>query len=387
MNKSLVALAIGGLAIGMTEFTMMGILPDIAKDIQIDIPTAGHFISTYALGVVIGAPLLVLLSSKYPPKNVLMFLMLIFFVFNAFFVIAPEYNTLLITRFMSGLPHGAFFGVGSVVASQLAQKGKEAQAISIMFTGLTVANLLGVPIGTYIGHHFHWRYTYAIISLMGLITLLALYFWVPKIAPQENTNIKSQLSFFKTWQAWLLVALISIGTGGLFAWMSYIAPLMTNVAKIEGGKIPFIMILVGLGMVLGNLIGGKVADTFSPTKAAIYSFSAMTLCLIIVYFTVHIEFMAYLMSFVTGLVAFTIGSPLQMILINSAKGSEMLAASAGQASFNVGNALGAYLGGLPIAMGFGYNSPELVGAGMAACGALMAFALLLTQRSAKAKMA
>lgn len=385
MNKSLVALAIGGLAIGMTEFTMMGILPDIAKDIQIDIPTAGHFISTYALGVVIGAPLLVLFSSKYPPKNVLMFLMLVFFVFNALFVIAPEYNTLLITRFMSGLPHGAFFGVGSVVASQLAQKGKEAQAISIMFTGLTVANLIGVPIGTYIGHHFSWRYTYAIISCMGLITLLSLYFWVPKIAPQENTNIQSQLSFFSKWQAWLLVALISIGTGGLFAWMSYIAPLMTNVALIEGGKIPFIMILVGLGMVLGNLIGGKVADTFSPTKAAIYSFSAMTICLIIVYFTVHIEFMAYMMSFVTGLVAFTIGSPLQMILINSAKGSEMLAASAGQASFNIGNALGAYLGGLPIAMGFGYNSPELVGAGMAACGALMAFAFLITEGKNKIK--
>lgn len=379
MNKSLMALAIGGLAIGMTEFSMMGLLHDFSNDLEISIPKGGYFISIYALGVVIGAPILVMLSNKYPPKKVLMVLMLMFTAFHGLFVIAPEYHTLLITRFLSGLPHGAFFGVGSVVASQLAKKGKEAQAISIMFTGLTVANLAGVPLSTFIGQHYSWRISYSIIAAMGLVTFVALYFWIPNLEAQKDTDMKKQLSFFKTKKAWILVSMISIGTGGLFAWISYISPMMVDIALIEKQKIPIIMTLVGLGMVLGNLIGGKIADTFSPTKAVIISFSAMAICLVIVFATVHIQWMAYLMSFVTGLVAFTIGSPLQMMLIRNAKGSEMLAASAGQASFNVGNSLGAFLGGLPIALGFASNSPQWVGAAMALTGALIALYFLSMQ--------
>lgn len=383
MNKSLISLAIGGLAIGMTEFSMMGLLNDFTKDLNISIPQGGHFISIYALGVVIGAPILVMLSNKYPPKKVLMALMLMFTAFHALFIISPEYNTLLVTRFLSGLPHGAFFGVGSVVASQLAKKGKEAQAISVMFTGLTVANLAGVPLSTYIGHHYSWRIAYTIIAVMGIISFISLYFWVPKIPVQVDNDMKQQLSFFKTKKAWILVTMISIGTGGLFAWISYISPMMIELAQIQQQKIPLIMTLVGLGMVLGNLIGGKIADTFSPTKAVIISFTAMAICLIIVYATVHIQWIAYVMSFITGLVAFTIGSPLQMMLIRNAKGSEMLAASAGQASFNIGNALGAFLGGLPIAYGFAINSPQLVGAGMAFSGALIAMYFLSTQKDNK----
>lgn len=382
MNKSLLALAIGGLAIGMTEFSMMGLLTDFSKDLQITIPEGGHFISTYALGVVIGAPILVMLSTKYPPKKVLMALMLLFTTFHALFVLAPEYNTLLLTRFLSGLPHGAFFGVGSVVASQLAKTGKEAQAIAIMFTGLTVANLIGVPISTYIGQHYSWRIAYGIICILGIITFAAVYFWIPNIPAQTDNDMKKQLAFFKTKKAWLLVIMISIGTGGLFAWISYISPMMLQVAQLSKPEIPIIMTLVGLGMVLGNLLGGKIADTFSPTKAVIISFTGMSISLIIVYFTVHIPSMAYIMSFVTGLIAFTIGPSLQMMLIRNAKGSEMLAASAGQASFNVGNALGAFLGGLPIAYGFASNSPQWVGAGMALSGALLAFLFLMMQKSA-----
>ena len=373
LNKSLIALAFGGLAIGMTEFTMMGILPDIANDLKIDIPTAGHLIALYALGVVVGAPVLVLFTGKYPPKNVLLFLMLLFVAFNGLFAIAPEYNTLLISRFMSGLPHGAFFGVGSVVAAQLAGKGKEAQAISIMFTGMTIANLAGVPIGTYIGHHYSWRYTYLFISLLGLFTFIAIYYWLPKIETNQDGNLFGQLNFFRRWEAWLLVTIISIGTGGLFAWISYIAPMVTNVSKLDPDRVPFIMVLVGLGMFFGNLFGGKLADSISPTKAAMASFLAMALCLIVVYYTAHIEEMAYVMAFTTGLIAFTIGSPLQMILINTAKGSETLAAAAGQASFNIGNTLGAFFGGIPIAMGFAYNTPVLIGVGMASIGVVLSF--------------
>ena len=376
VQKSLLALAMGGLAIGMTEFSMMGVLEDFAKDLNISIPKAGNFISMYAMGVMVGAPTLIMATSKYSPKKVLIFYMLLFTIFNALFVIAPSYNTLLIARFMSGLPHGAFFGVGSVVAAQLATKGKEAQAISIMFAGLTFANLVGVPLGTKLGQVFSWRLTFGIITSLGLVTMLAISLWIPNLKNTNKGSLKEQLSFFKKWEAWVLILMISIGTSGLFAWISYISPLMTNVADLPKAKVPIIMTLIGLGMFVGNFIGGKLADTMSPNKAAIISFSAMALCLVVVYFTSHNEIMAYVMSFITGLIAFTIGSPIQMMLIKNGKGSETLAAAAGQASFNVGNALGAFLGGIPIAMGLGYNSQLWVGFIMASVGAIIACVFL-----------
>lgn len=372
MNKGLIALAFGGLAIGMTEFTMMGILQDIAKDQQIEITQAAHFIALYALGVVVGAPTLTIFTGKIAPKKVLLLLMLLFILFNGLFAIAPDYNTLAISRFMSGLPHGAFFGVGSVVAAQLVQKGKEAQAIAFMFTGMTIANLAGVPLGTYIGHHYSWRITYGIIAALGLITIASIYFWLPNMHNKTNGDLKQQLSYFKQAKAWLIVAIISIGTGGLFSWITYISPMVTKVGGLQEDRVPFIMILVGLGMFFGNILGGRLADTISPTKAAIACFTAMALTLVTVYFTAHIPSLAYVMAFVTGLVAFTIGSPLQMMLITSAKGSENIAAAAGQASFNIGNTLGAYLGGIPITLGYAYNSPVLVGVGMAGIGAMLA---------------
>ncbi|MEG1021039.1 MAG: MFS transporter [Myroides sp.] len=372
MNKGLIALAFGGLAIGMTEFTMMGILQDIAKDQQIEITQAAHFIALYALGVVVGAPILTIFTGKIAPKKVLLLLMLLFIVFNGLFAIAPDYNTLAISRFMSGLPHGAFFGVGSVVAAKLVQKGKEAQAIAFMFTGMTIANLAGVPLGTYIGHHYSWRITYGIIAALGLITIASIYFWLPNINNKTNGDLKQQLSYFKQAKAWIIVAVISIGTGGLFSWITYISPMVTKVGGLQEDRVPFIMVLVGLGMFIGNILGGKLADTISPTKAAIACFTTMALTLVTVYFTAHITSLAYVMAFVTGLVAFTIGSPLQMMLITSAKGSENIAAAAGQASFNIGNTLGAYLGGIPITLGYAYNSPVLVGVGMAGIGAMLA---------------
>jgi len=376
MNKGLIALACGGLAIGMTEFTMMGILQDIANDQKIEITEAAHFIALYALGVVVGAPILTIFTGKFAPKKVLLFLMLLFIIFNGLFAIAPEYNTLAISRFMSGLPHGAFFGVGSVVAAQLAQKGKEAQAIAFMFTGMTIANLAGVPLGTYIGHHYSWRITYGIIAALGLLTIASIYFWLPNIPNTTTGNLKQQLAYFKKIKAWLIVAIISIGTGGLFSWITYISPMVTKVGGLPEGRVPIIMILVGFGMFIGNILGGKLADRIAPTKAAIACFITMALTLLCVYFTAHITSMAYIMAFITGLVAFTIGSPLQMILITSAKGSENVAAAAGQASFNVGNTFGAYLGGIPIMYGYAYSSPVLVGVGMALIGALLAFIYL-----------
>ena len=214
---------------------------------------------------------------------------------------------------------------------------------------------------------------------MGFITFLALWFWLPAIQ-NTNKNFIGQLGYFKKWRSWLLIAIISIGTGGLFAWISYIAPMVTEVSGLPEGRVTVIMILVGLGMFFGNILGGKLADAVNPTKATILCFSAMVICLLAVHFTAHVSYMAYVMAFVTGIISFSVGSPIQMMLIRDAKGAETFAASAGQASFNMGNTLGAYLGGIPITMGFAYDTPVLVGVGMAFIGVLLTIAFLQSKK-------
>ncbi|UKT64316.1 MFS transporter [Pedobacter mucosus] len=376
MNKNLLPLTLGGLGIGITEFVMMGLLPDIAKDLSITIPQAGYLISAYALGVVIGAPLLIIIAGKYPPKKILIALMVMFTIFNAFSAFAPTFNTLFIARLLSGLPHGAFFGVGSVVASRIAEKGKSAQAVSLMFMGLTIANIVGVPLGTYIGHNFSWRISFAVVVLVGLITLLSLKLWLPALEAAKNRNLKSELSFFKKREAWIIIFMISIGTGGLFTWYSYIAPLMTEVAGFSPESVTYILMLAGAGMMVGNFIGGILADKYSPAKASAALLLIMVVTLTIVHFIAANQVLTLVMTFVTGAVSFALAAPIQMLMIQTAKGSEMLAASASQASFNIGNALGAFFGGLPLVYGFDYTSPAYVGAAMALVGSLFAFWLI-----------
>jgi len=376
MKKSLLALTLGGLGIGITEFVMMGLLPDIAKDLNITIPQAGHLISAYALGVVIGAPLLVVIAGSYPPKKILMVLMLMFTGFNAFSAFAPDYNTMFAARLLAGLPHGAFFGVGSVVASRLAEKGKEAQSVSLMFAGLTIANVIGVPLGTYIGHNYSWRYTFVIIVIVGIVTLLSLKSWMPALPATKNRDLGKELNFFKLPESWLIILMIAIGTGGLFSWYSYIAPLLTEVSGFAANSITYILVVAGLGMLVGNFIGGKLADKISPAKATLTLLIAMSISLLIVHYVSGNQVMAIIMTFVTGAIAFAAASPIQMLMINTAKGSEMLAASVSQASFNIGNALGAFLGGLPLAAGFDYTSPVSVGSIMALTGAAFAWMLI-----------
>lgn len=376
MKKNLLPLALGGLGIGTTEFMMMGLLPDIAKDFHITIPQAGHFISAYALGVVIGAPLLVAASSSIAPKKILFALMAMFTVFNTISCFAPNPTILFIARLFSGLPHGAFFGVGSVVASRLADKGKQAQAISIMFSGLTVANLLTVPLETYIGHHFSWRYTFGSVGLIGLITMLSIYFMLPALPVSRTGNIKSELKVFNRLDPWLIVLITSIGTGGLFCWISYISPLMTEVSHFSASTVPYIMVVAGLGMVIGNIIGGKLADKLKPISACVVLLIAMSVALLAIYFVSGSQVMSLISTFICGSLSIAIASPIQILMIQTTKGAEMMGASITQAAFNIGNALGAFLGGLPIAAGFGYTSPELVGVAMALTGACFAFILL-----------
>ncbi|NQX41132.1 MFS transporter, DHA1 family, arabinose polymer transporter [Pedobacter steynii] len=376
MKKSLLTLTLGGLGIGITEFVMMGLLPDIAKDLNITIPQAGHLISSYALGVVVGAPVLVAIAGSYPPKKILLALMVMFTAFNALSAFSPDYTTMLAARFLAGLPHGAFFGVGSVVASRIAGKGKEAQAVSLMFAGLTIANVIGVPLGTYIGHHYSWRYTFVIIVIVGLITLLSLKLWMPNLSATKDRDLKKELAFFKLPEAWLIILMIAIGTGGLFSWYSYIAPLLTDVSGFSPDSITYILVLAGLGMLVGNFIGGKLADRFSPAKASVSLLIAMAITLFIVHYISGNQVLSLVMTFITGAVAFALAAPIQMLMINTAKGSEMIAASVSQASFNIGNALGAFLGGLPLAAGYDYTSPVWVGTVMALTGALFAWMLI-----------
>ncbi|KFF10437.1 MFS transporter [Flavobacterium hydatis] len=373
MKKSLIALSLGGLTIGITEFVMMGLLPDIAQNMNVSIPVAGYLISAYALGVVIGAPLLVIIGRNYPPKKMLLILAMMLAVFNALSIIAPTYEILFASRLLSGLPHGAFFGVGAVVASRLADKGKEAQAVSIMFSGLTLANLIGVPIGTYIGHHFLWRYTFVLIAAIGLLTFLFIYLWMPNLESNKNESMKTQLQFFKKTEAWLIIAITAIGFGGLFSWISYIAPLLTNVSGFSPENVPYILILAGSGMVIGNFIGGKLADKFSAATTVIMLLFVMAIDLLLVYFFSYNQYASLFLTFLTGCVSFSIVAPIQMLMIQTATGAEMIASAAIQASFNIGNALGAFLGGLPLIAGYSYASPNLIGVGMSFLGMLFTF--------------
>ncbi len=375
-------LALGGLGIGFTEFVVMGLLPDIASDLHISIPKAGHLISLYALGVVVGAPILVTMANKFPPKKILMSLMGMFALFNILSAFAPNYTLLSVTRLLSGLPHGAFFGVGAVVASRLAEKGKEARAISMMFAGLTFANLIAVPLGTYIGHHFSWRITFALIGLIGVITVLSLKWLLPALPGQKEEEANgSEFAFFKSQEAWLIILLTTIGTGGLFAWISYIAPLMIEVGRFSPSSVPYILVLAGFGMVVGNFIGGKLGDLLPPAKACGMVLIGIALCLLTVKLVAGHQILALIMTFITGAVTFALSTPIQMLMIKSARGAEMLAASITHAAFNIGNALGAYFGGLTIAAGYGYASPQLVGVCMALAGVIVVLFLLRKQNS------
>ncbi|MDQ8143800.1 MFS transporter [Chryseobacterium sp. CFS15] len=367
-DKRILPLAIGGLAIGTTEFTIMGLLPDIANTLQITIPQAGHLIAAYALGVVIGAPILIGYSVKFPPKKVLLTLMVIFTIFNALSAIAPDYNSMLIIRFLSGLPHGAFFGVGTVVASRMAGKGKEALYISLMFTGLTVANLAMVPLVTYIGHAFHWRWYFAIVGVIGITTLLALKLWLPAMERKEDSHFLEELKFLKGKQSWLVLMITAIGFGGLFTWFSYITPLMTVVSKIESSYMAYVMILAGGGMVVGNLAGGFLSDKLGPEKTCVLLLFLMMCSLSGVFFLSEYQSISLVLTFICGALSMSVAAPINIMMMKAAPKSEMMAAAFMQAAFNIANAMGAFLGGIPLEHGLPYNYPSLVGVGMTVIG-------------------
>lgn len=380
MKKALIALAIGGFGIGMTEFVIMGILPNVASDLNISIPQAGHFISAYALGVVVGAPLLTGLAGRWQAHKMLMLLMVWFTIFNTLSAFATSYSSLLIVRFLSGLPHGAFFGIGAVVAGRLAKPGKSAQAIATMFTGLTLANVIGVPLGTYLGQHYSWGVSFLAVGIVGVMAVLAVKFWMPELPKSSSNGFRKDLQVLKRVEVWMVVLLTTIGTGGFFAWYSYIAPLITDVSGHQESMVSYVMILAGIGMVIGNLLGARLAERFSPINAVVISLVLMVIALISNTLFADGKIAVLVLTFIISILAFCLATPIQMAMITSAKGSEMLGSSLNQSAFNMGNASGAYFAGIPIALGYGITSATLVGAAMAASGVFIVLIIIMMRR-------
>lgn len=384
LRKSLLSLAIGGFGIGMTEFVIMGLLPDIAGSFQVSIAEVGHVISAYAVGVVVGAPILTIFTSKYSPKKVLLALMALFTVGNAASSFASSYDLLFVSRFLAGLPHGAFFGVGAVVASRLAEKGKAAAAVAAMFSGLTIANVIGVPLGTYVGHNFGWRLAFVLVAILGIVTVLAIARWIPSMEGNPNSSLKNDLVLLRKIDLWLGLIITAIGFGGFFAWFSYITPMLMNVTGFEASAIPWIMATAGLGMTVGNHFGGKLADRYKPIPTVTALMLSMALILVLNALLSDSKIAMIVLTFFTGANSLAMGAPIQVFLIGHSQESETFGASLGQAGFNVGNALGAFLAGIPLSLGYALYSAQYVGAAMALVGSFIGAYLCYRLKDAKA---
>lgn len=367
LRRSLIALAFGTLGLGIAEFVMMGILPDTAVSLGVSIPTAGHFISAYALGVCFGACMLLILR-KYPMKNSLLFLVSLMMVGNIGAALAQSYHFMLIARFISGLPHGAYFGVASIVASKLAQKGRESEAVSIMIAGMTIANLFGVPLGTLLSTFLSWRIIFCLVVIWCIFTLYSIKKYIPYIPPLPDTGFMGQFKFLKYLAPWLLLGATMFGNGGAFAWYSYVTPMLIQVSGFKAEIITGIMVLAGAGMVAGNLVGGKLSTRFYPGKVGAGFQGVMALSLFLIFFLAQYKIPAVFLMCAVTFCLFAVSSPQQFLIIKFSQGGEMLGAAGIQIAFNMGNALGAYLGGIPIAHGMEIQYSALVGTCSAAMG-------------------
>ena len=368
MKKSLIALAFGTLGLGIAEFVMMGILPDVAKDLGISIPVAGHFISAYALGVCVGAPVLTL-ARKYPLKHILLVLVTLIMIGNICAALSPNYWVLLAARFISGLPHGAYFGVGSIVAERLADKGKGSEAVSIMIAGMTIANLFGVPLGTSLSTMLSWRATFLLVGIWGIVIMYYIWRWVPHVEGLKDTGFKGQFRFLNPPAPWLILGPTALRNGGVFCWYSYINPMLTNVSGFSAESITPLMILAGFGMVMGNLISGRLSDRYTPGKVGTVAQALICIMLLLLFFLSPYKWAAALLMCLCTAGLFAVSSPEQVLIIRVAKGGEMLGAASVQVAFNLGNAIGAYAGGLAISEGYRY--PALTGVPFALIGFIL----------------
>jgi DHA1 family inner membrane transport protein len=364
---AILALATGGFAIGTTEFAMMGLLKEIEEGLGISTPEAGNLISAYALGVVIGAPIFAAFGAKLPRKHLALGLMLFLSIANLTSFIAPDYGFMLLSRFASGLPHGAFFGVAAVIAAGLVAPTKRGWAISMVMAGLTVSNVIGVPLATWVGQTFGWRLLFIIVGAIGLLTVVMVWKFVPFEAAHPEASIGRELGALKRLQVWLALLIGIIGFGGFFAVYTYIAHTMTGVAGIPESLIPAVVALYGLGMVAGNIIGGRIADK-SVMGTIYWVMPGIAAALVVYAIAAHWAWSAFIMAFVVGGIGSMLTPALQTRLLDAAPGAASLASSLNHSALNIANALGAFLGGTVIAWGWGYVAPALVGAVLAILG-------------------
>ncbi|SOD87042.1 MFS transporter [Streptomyces sp. Ag109_G2-15] len=368
MPLALLALAVGAFGIGTTEFVMMGLLPDVADDLHISIPTAGHLVSAYALGVVIGAPLLAALTARMSRRTVLIGLMAMFVAGNALSAFAPGYDSLLAARFLSGLPHGAFFGVGAVVATNMVAPERKARSVSLMFLGLTVANIAGVPVATLMGQHLGWRATFLGVSAIGVAAIVALALLIPHDSvAAPTTGLRGELAALKSVPVWLALGTTVAGFGALFSAYSYVTPMLTDSAGFAEGSVTVLLALFGVGATAGNLLGGRLADQ-SMRGTLFGGLASLVAVLLLFPLLMRAEWSAALAVALLGMAAFVTGSPLQLMVMEKAAAAPSLASSANQAAFNLANAGGAWIGGLALAAGFGVTSPAVAGAALAVLG-------------------
>ncbi|KOV50385.1 MFS transporter [Streptomyces sp. AS58] len=372
MPLALLALAVAAFGIGTTEFVMMGLLPEVADDLHVSIPAAGHLVSAYALGVVIGAPLLAAVTARMPRRTVLIGLMVLFVVGNALSALAPDHQWLLAARFLSGLPHGAFFGVGAVVAATMVAPERKARSVSLMFLGLTVANIVGVPAATLTGQHFGWRVTFLGVSVIGVAAVAALALLVPHDhGHAAATGLRGELAALRSLPVWLALGTTVAGFGALFAAYSYITPMLTDSAGYADTSVTLLLALFGVGATAGNLLGGRLADR-SMRGTLLGGMASLVLVLGLYPVLMSAQWSAALAVVLLGTAAFVTGSPLLLMVLERASAAPSLASSANQAAFNLANAGGAWVGGLALAAGFGTTSPATAGAGLALLGLAMA---------------
>ncbi|NML44352.1 MFS transporter [Ramlibacter sp. G-1-2-2] len=381
--RAVLALAIGGFSIGTGEFVIMGLLPEVARDIGATIPQAGHVISAYALGVVLGAPALAVLCAGWPRRALLITLMGIYALGNFASAMAPGYLTLNLLRFFTGLPHGTYFGVAALVAAALAPPGRRARAVGLVMLGLTGATLVGVPIAATLGQVFGWRAAFVFVGLIAVAAMVAVHRWVPHMDAPAGASPLRELQALRNRQVWLTLGIAAIGFGGMFSVFSYIKPTLTEVAGVPLSGVPFVLALFGLGMVSGNLVGSRLADkALMPTIGKVLVWAMIVLG----GFTLaaHHWITASIATFLIGTIV-AIGPALQIRLMDVAGEAQTLAAALNHSAFNCANALGAWLGGVAIDAGLGWTSTGWVGALLGVAGMGIYWLALQDQRREAAR--
>lgn len=389
-KRALLSLAIGSFGIGMTEFVVMGLLPDIARELlpaasaanpDDAIAQAGWLITLYALGVVIGAPTIAGSVARFPRHRVMIALAAALTIFNLLTVVAPTFELVAVSRLLAGLPHGAYFGIGALVAADVLGPGNRAKGVAFVLTGLTVANVVGVPLGTLLGQHFGWRIAFLVVGIVFALATVAIALFVPPHPGQPGRRLRDELRVFRVGQVWFALGVGAVGFGGFFAMYSYIAPMVTDVAGTPAWAVPIVLVVAGLGMTAGNVVGGHLADR-DLKKWLLIGLAAMavveTLLALTAVWIVTLALFAFAVSFVGSALSPTI----QTRLMDVAGDNQSIAAALNHSALNMGNSLGAFLGGVVIAWGWGFTAPAWAGAILAVAGLAIAVTSFRVERSA-----